>query len=171
MTTTSHRDITVRLHQHRADAEVMEFSVGALIIAGIAGILGTSAVLYGAPALGLPRIDVVGLLGTIFTPGKLPSIITGSVLWVGIGLLFAILYVGLWTHGVGRPGIWWGLLFGLVHGNLVMLMFPLLIAQHPLMRGAGALPIEAGICVVLAHLVFGFVVALVYRHSAPVQPL
>ncbi len=162
MSATSHEEFTVQMHQLRADARVVDFSLTGLIIAGIAGVLAASAVMYGAPVLWLTRIDVVGLLGTIFTPQHLSAFITGCILWAGIGLLFAISYVGLWTHGIGRPTAWWGLLFGLIHGNLVMVMLPPLIGAHPLTRNL-ALPIEAGICVVLAHLLFGLVIALVYR--------
>jgi len=162
MTTATHDEITVKLHGERAECEVVDFSMLGLVVAGLAGLLATTAVMYAAPAIGLPRIDVVGLAGSMFADGFLPTVVVGTVLWAGIGMLFAILYVGLWTHGYSEPNVRGGLLLGLIHGNVVMALYPVFLASHPLTHGTPA-PLTAGICLVLAHLVFGVVVASVYR--------
>jgi hypothetical protein len=161
MSTTAHDQITVRIHEERAECEVLDFSMVGLVIAGLAATLAALAVLYAGPVLGLPRIDAVRLAGTMFTGDYLPGIVTGAALWTGIGMLFAVLYVVLWTHGVGRRGLRSGLLFGLIHGNLVMLLFPLFVASHPL---GSEVPqtIGAGVSLVLAHVVFGAVMSLIY---------
>jgi hypothetical protein len=162
MTSAMHEQITVKLHEERAGCEVVDFSMLGLVIAGLSGLLATTGALYAAPAVGLPRIDVIGLAGSMFTEGFLPSVVVGTVLWTGIGMLFAILYVGLWAHGYGRPTLRSGALLGLIHGNIVMALYPVFVATHPLLRGT-AVPLSAGVCLVLAHLVFGVVVASVYR--------
>jgi hypothetical protein len=166
MTTTAHEEITIRKHQERADAEEVDFSPSGLVIAGLAGIIGIMAVLYAAPAVGLPKIDVIGLAGQLFTREPRAAIIIGTLLWVGIGMLWAVVYVGLWTHGVGSASLRSGLLFGLIHGNVVMALFPVFIAMHPVKRGTPP-GIGEGICLVIAHLVFGVVIALIYRQYLP----
>jgi hypothetical protein len=162
MTTMPHDEITVRMHEARADSELVDFSMTGLLVAGLAGIMAIMAVLYCAPAVGLPRIDVIRLAGTMFTEQFAPALITGMLLWVGIGMLFAVLYVALWTRGVTKPDLKGGLLIGLIHGNIVMALFPVFLAVHPLTHGMTA-TIGAGIVLILAHLVFGAVMALVYR--------
>jgi len=170
MTTTTHDVITSELHRVRADCTVVDFNMLGLVISGFASILAATAVLYCGPAIGLPRIDVVTLAGTMFAGEFLPSVITGAVLWTGIGMLFAVLYVVLWMNGHARPSLRGGLLLGLIHGNIVMALFPLYLATHPLTRGMTA-TIGAGICLVLAHLVFGTVMALIYRQYADDVPM
>ncbi|MEX2217364.1 MAG: hypothetical protein WD749_01275 [Phycisphaerales bacterium] len=157
------RERTIRVHEQRAgDEELVDFDLTGLIVAGLAGIMAIMAVLYGAPAVGLPRVDVIGLAGTLFTDEPMPALITGSLLWVSVGMLWAVVYVGLWARGIGRATVGSGLLLGLVHGAVVMAAFPAFLALHPDTREMQA-PLSAGIALVLAHLVFGAVVAGVYR--------
>jgi hypothetical protein len=165
--TTIHEEATLRVHEVRADEdEIVDFSLEGLLIAALAGILGVMAFLYAAPALALPRIDVIGLAGTLFTADRYGVIVIGTLLWVGLGMLWAVFYIGLWNRGFGRAGPRSGLLFGLIQGNIVMALYPLLLAFHPAGRQF-PLGIDAAICIVLAHLVFGGVIGLVYRQYLP----
>jgi hypothetical protein len=170
MSTVPHEEITVRMHEERADCEVVDFSMLGLVIAGLAGLMMTTALLYAAPAVGLPRIDVIGLAGSMFTEGFLPTVVTGVVLWSGIGMLFAVLYVVLWNAGYGEPTVRGGLLYGLIHGNIVVALFPVFVAMHPALHGV-TVPIGAAISLVLAHLAFGVVVAAVYRQYLSAVPV
>jgi hypothetical protein len=165
MTTSTHDAITARLHEVRADCTVVDYNMLGLFVSGAASLLGATAVLYAAPVVGLPRIDAVTLAGSMFSGEFLPGLITGAVLWSGVGMLFAVLYVGLWMNGYTRPGLRGGLLLGLIHGNIVMLLFPLFLAAHPLTQGLTA-TIGAGISLVLAHVVFGAMMGLIYREYA-----
>ena len=167
MPTTTHEEITVRVHEARADEdEIVDFSLEGLLIAAFAGIMAVMAVLYAAPAFGLPRIDVVGLAGKLFTADRYGVIVIGALLWVGLGLVWAVLYIGLWNRGIGGAGLRSGLLFGLIHGNVVMALYPVLLTFHPAGRQF-PVGIDAAICIVLAHLVFGGVIGLVYRLYLP----
>jgi len=78
-----------------------------------------------------------------------------------MGILFAIIYAALWSVGIGSPTWWWGLIFGAIHGILVILLLLVVTRKFPqqpeLFNG---LPMM--VAIMLNHMVFGLVVALVY---------
>jgi hypothetical protein len=78
-----------------------------------------------------------------------------------VGILFAIIYATLWSVGIGSPTWWWGLIFGAVHGLLVIVMLLLAMRRYPpLSEIISGFRVMAAI--LLNHIVFGVVVALVY---------
>ena len=78
-----------------------------------------------------------------------------------MGILFAMIYASLWSLGIGSPTWWWGLIFGLVHGMLVIVSLYVVLRRYPqLSEILNGLPVMAAI--LLNHMVFGLVVALVY---------
>ena len=131
------------------------------IIAGSTGRMAMLLLIYGGPLIGLPRIDVVSALGSLAAPNKQDAVTLGGAIHFTMGILFAIIYASLWSLGIGSPTWWWGLTFGVVHGMLVIVMLFIVLRKYPQMSELfSGLPVIAAI--LLNHMVFGLVVALVY---------
>jgi len=117
--------------------------------------------IYAGPLLGLPRIDVVSSLGSLAAPNKQDAVTLGGAIHFTVGILFAIIYATLWSVGIGSPTWWWGLIFGAIHGLLVIVMLLLAMRRYPpLSEIISGLPVI--VAILLNHIVFGVVVALVY---------
>src|SRR5437870_4369526 len=130
------------------------------IIAGSTGRMAMLLLIYGGPLIGLPRIDVVSLLGSLAAPNKQDAVTLGGAMHFTIGILFAIIYAALWSVGIGSPTWWWGLIFGIIHGILVILPLLVVTRRYQLSEVSRRLPTT--IAILLNHMVFGLVVALVY---------
>lgn len=131
------------------------------IIAGSTGRMAMLLLIYGGPLLGLPRIDVVSSLGSLAAPNKQDAVTLGGAIHFTVGILFAIIYATLWSVGIGGPTWWWGLIFGAIHGLLVIVMLLLAMRRYPpLSEIISGLPVM--VAILLNHIVFGVVVALVY---------
>ncbi|TME09729.1 MAG: hypothetical protein E6I80_07620 [Chloroflexi bacterium] len=131
------------------------------IIAGSTGRMAMLLLIYGGPIIGLPRIDVVSTLGSLAAPNKQDAVTLGGAMHFTMGILFAIIYAALWSVGIGSPTWWWGIIFGSIHGILVILLLLVVMRKFPqqpeLLNG---LPMM--VAVMLNHMVFGLVVAIVY---------
>jgi hypothetical protein len=131
------------------------------IIAGSTGRMAMLLLIYAGPLLGLPRIDVVSSLGSLAAPNKQDAVTLGGAIHFTVGILFAIIYATLWSVGIGSPTWWWGLIFGAIHGLLVIVMLLLAMRRYPpLSEIISGLPVI--VAILLNHIVFGVVVALVY---------
>ena len=131
------------------------------IIAGSTGRMAMLLLIYGGPLIGLPRIDVVSALGSLAAPNKQDAVTLGGAIHFTMGVLFALIYAALWSMGIGSPTWWWGLIFGAVHGMLVMLMLFVVLRRYPQMSELmNGLPVI--VAILLNHMVFGLVVAFVY---------
>lgn len=131
------------------------------IIAGSTGRMAMILLIYGGPLIGLPRIDVVGTLGSLAAPNKQDAVTLGGAIHFTMGILFALIYAALWSVGIGSPTWQWGLIFGAVHGILVILLLFVVARVYPqLSESVSGLQVMAAI--MLNHVVFGLVVALVY---------
>ena len=131
------------------------------IIAGSTGRMAMLLLIYGGPVIGLPRIDVVSMLGGLAAPNKQDAVTLGGAIHFTMGVLFAIIYAALWSIGIGAPIWWWGLIFGCVHGLWIMLFLLLVTRRYPLIARPFT-DLRVLIAVVLNHMVFGLVVAFVY---------
>ena len=131
------------------------------IIAGSTGRMAMLLLIYGGPLLGLPRIDVVSALGSLAAPNKQDAVTLGGAIHFTMGILFAMVYAALWSLGIGSPVWWWGLIFGLVHGMLVIVSLYVVLHRYPqLSEVLNGLPVM--VAILLNHMVFGLVVAIVY---------
>jgi hypothetical protein len=135
--------------------------VRAAIIAGSTGRMVMLLLIYGAPLIGLPRIDVVSMLGSLAAPNKQDAVTLGGAIHFMMGILFAIIYAGLWNLGIGGDTWWWGIIFGAIHGSCIILLLLVLVRRYPQLSEPfnGLLVIAA---ILLDHIAFGLVVALVY---------
>ncbi len=131
------------------------------IIAGSTGRMAMLLIIYGGPILGLPRIDVVGMLGSAAAPNKQDAATLGGAIHFTLGILFALLYAVLWDLGIGYAVWWWGLIFGFVHGLVIILLLQSFIRGSPLLQEQLNNK-QVMLAILLNHMVYGLVVALVY---------
>jgi uncharacterized membrane protein YagU involved in acid resistance len=131
------------------------------IIAGLAGTAVMTMLMYAAPLMGMPKMDIAGMLGSMFVSKKETATIVGLILHFMMGVVFAIIYALLWSLGIGSPTWWWGLIFGAVHTVVILIMMPIMMRMHPRPpEMAGGPMVMVG--QLMGHMVFGLVVALVY---------
>lgn len=137
----------------------MEF--GSAIIAGLVGTAVMTALMYMAPRMGMPEMDIMGMLGTMVTADEGPAKPIGAVMHFMMGAIFAVIYALLWANVLGAATWLWGLIFGAVHGIIAIVTMPMMVRMHPrLPEMAMGPPMMAGL--LMGHLVFGLVVVLVY---------
>jgi hypothetical protein len=130
--------------------------------------------------LGLTRMDLPFLLGTVFTANRNTAPIYGFVIHLMIGWLFALLYAVAFKSA--QLYVWWfGVAIGFVHGAFVLSAgLQILGTMHPRMAqpfrgptptrqleppGSFALNYGSGtpLVTLLAHLVFGGVLGIFYH--------
>ncbi len=139
------------------------------VIAGLVSTVVFTMILMMAPKMGMPKMDIVSLLGSMF--GK-PNQALGWMMHLMMGVIFALIYAFLWSNGIGAATWTSGLVFGAVHwliAGVVMGMIPMMHAgiksgavQAPglwMTNNGGAMAFMGGL---VGHMIFGIVVALVY---------
>ena len=89
------------------------------VISGILGSFAISMVMAVAPLMGMPKMDIVDMLSTMF--GK-PNRVLGWMMHLMMGAVFALIYAFLWSQGIGSPAWLSGLIFGAAHWLVVGLM-------------------------------------------------
>lgn len=144
-------------------------AVGA-IVAGLAGTVVMSLVMAMAPLMGMPKMDIVGMLGSMFS--KEGNTALGWVMHVMMGIVFAIVYAVLWSFKIGAATLVFGLVFGIVHWLIVGLMMAVVPMMHAgikagtvqapgvyMISNGGIMAFMGGL---IGHAIYGLVVALVY---------
>ena len=139
------------------------------VISGILGTFAISAVMAVAPMMGMPKMNIVDMLSTMF--GK-PNRVLGWMMHLMMGAVFALIYAFLWSQGIGSPAWLSGLIFGAAHWLVVGLMMGVIPIMHAGIKNSdveapglwmtnqgGMLSFVGGL---MGHMVFGLVVALVY---------
>lgn len=139
------------------------------VIAGLVSTVVFTMILTMAPKMGMPKMDIVGLLGSMF--GK-PNQALGWMMHLMMGVVFALIYAFLWASGIGAATWTSGLVLGAVHWlivGVIMAMIPMMhvgiksgAVQAPGMwmtNNGGAMAFMGGL---VGHMMFGAVVALVY---------
>ncbi len=139
------------------------------VISGLVGTVAISAVMAMAPLMGMPKMDIVGMLSTMF--GK-PNKVLGWIMHFMMGVVFALIYAFLWSIGIGSAGWLSGLIFGAVHWLVVGLMMAMIPVMHVGIKNGdveapglwmtnqgGFLAFIGGL---MGHMIFGLVAALVY---------
>jgi len=140
------------------------------IVAGLAGTVVMSMLMAMAPAMGMPKMDIVGMLGSMFSKDGNPML--GWMMHLMMGIVFGIVYALLWSQGVGSATLVGGLIFGAVHWLVIGLMMGGVPMMHAgisagtvkapgvyMMSNGGMMAFVGGL---MGHLLFGVVVALVY---------
>jgi len=133
----------------------------AAIVAGLVGTVFMTLLMMMAPMMGMPKMDIISMLGGMFSPNPGAAKGIGLILHFMMGVIFAIIYALVWSFGLGASTWLWGLIFGLIHGLIVSMSMPMMMKMHPrppAMQG-GAKTLMGQL---MGHLLFGLVVALTY---------
>jgi hypothetical protein len=155
---------------------------GSILFPGFAGTVVLTSLMAASQGLGLTRMNLPFMLGTMFTPDRQRARLSGFGVHFLIGWLVAAVYAAAFENR--RRATWWrGAGIGLVHALFVLLAaMPALPTFHPrmaseqqgptptrLLQPPGFLALNYGrrtpISVVLAHLAYGAILGLLYRCS------
>lgn len=149
------------------------------LVWGFAATVVLTTVLAGSQGLGLTRMNVPYLLGTLFTPNRDRAKVYGVLLHLLNGWLFSLVYVAAF-HAAGIFRWWFGAAIGLVHAAFVLVVgLPALPGMHPRMASEIQGPtvvrqleppgflgrnygIQTPISVILAHVIFGAILGFFY---------
>ncbi len=153
---------------------------GSWLLWGFLATLVLSAISAGVQGLGLTRMNIPYLLGTIFTPDRDRAKLYGFLVHVAAGWIFSLFYVFIF-QSLGRAGWWRGVVIGVVHALFVLLVVvSMLPGLHPrvaseqsgptaqnLLEPPGFLALHYGfrtpLSVLLSHAVFGAILGAFYR--------
>jgi hypothetical protein len=155
-------------------------NVGSALLWGFVSTVVLTTLMAGSQGLGLTRMSIPYILGTMVTGDRDRAKLVGFLLHLLNGWIFAFVYVAAFQSW--RRATWWlGALIGLVHALFVLAAaLPVLPTLHPRManeqRGPtptqqleppGFLGLHYGtrtpLSVTLAHLVYGAILGAFYR--------
>ncbi len=147
---------------------------------GFVGTVVLTSLMAGSQGLGLTRMNIPFMLGTMVTPNRDRAKLVGFAVHFLNGWLFAAVYAAAFQSW--RRATWWlGAAVGLVHALFVLLAaMPVLPALHPRMASEqhgptptrqleppGFLALNYGrrtpLSVLLAHLLYGGILGAFYR--------
>ena len=149
------------------------------LVWGFASTIILTSILAVSQGIGLTRMNIPYMLGTIFTPSRDRAKFIGFFLHFLNGWIFSLIYVAAF-HVIGRSTWWFGALIGLVQAVFVLTMaLPILPALHPRMANEqygptvvrqleppGFLGLHYGwrtpISVLIAHAIFGSILGAFY---------
>ena len=104
-----------------------------LLLWGLIATVAMTTILEGSQGLGLSRLSLPFLVGTMFTSNRNHATVLGFVLYVLGGWGFALLYF-LFFASIGIATWWLGALLGFLHGLFLLVgALPLLPYAHPRM--------------------------------------
>ncbi len=147
---------------------------------GFLSTLAMTTISAAAQGVGLTRMNLLYMLGTIFTPDRDRARLYGFLVHMGLGWVFSLIYV-LIFQSLGRAGWWIGTLVGTAHAFVMLLVaVPLMPGLHPrmaseqqgptarnLLEPPGFLALHYGIrtpvAVVVSHIVFGSMLGAFYQ--------
>ena len=150
------------------------------LIWGFTATIVLTTVSSAAQGLGLTRMNLPYMLGTIFTPDRDKAKLYGFGMHMAMGWAFSLIYVLLFQE-LGAAGWWRGLLIGLVHAFFVLVvMVGLLPGVHPrmaseqhgpeaqnLLEPPGFLALHYGVqtplSILMSHAIFGAILGAFYQ--------
>ena len=155
-------------------------SWGSWMLWGFVATIVLTTIMSAGQGLGLTRISLPYLLGTMFTPHRDTAVLVGLGVHLVNGWLFSLLYVAAF-HAWNQASWWLGGLVGIVHAAFVltfgMCVMPglhprMASEQHgptvvPQLEPPGFLALNYGVqtplAVLLAHAAFGMILGAFYR--------
>ena len=153
---------------------------GSWLVWGFAATVVLTTLASASQGLGLTRMSIPYMLGTMLTPGRDRAKLAGFVMHLVNGWIFSFVYV-LAFHQWGGPASWKGAAIGFVHGAFVLTAGMMILpGLHPRMASEqhgptvvrqleppGFLALNYGgrtpVAVMLAHLAFGAILGAMYR--------
>lgn len=104
-----------------------------ILLWGFAATIVLTTLTVAAQSLGLTRIDMPFIVGTMFTADRDRAKISGLALHLVNGWIFAVVYA-LFFENIHQPSWWLGALMGAVQGLFVVVaLLPMLPGVHPRM--------------------------------------
>lgn len=155
-------------------------NVGGWLLWGFAATVVLTTLMAGSQGMGLTRMNIPYMLGTMLTPSRDRAKVVGVSLHLLNGWVFSLVYVAAF-HAWGGPAWWKGACIGFVHAAFVLAVgMPAMPGLHPRMAGEqrgptvvrqleppGFLALHYGVrtpvSVVLAHVAFGVILGALYR--------
>lgn len=153
---------------------------GSWFLSGFVATILLTTISASAQGLGLTRMNLPYMLGTIVTPDRDKAKLYGIFMHMGFGWLFSLVYIFIF-ESLGEAGWWRGAIIGLVHALFVLVVvMSLLPGLHPRMASErhgpsagnvleppGFLALHYGtrtpLTILLSHLVFGAVLGAFYH--------
>jgi len=150
-----------------------------IIVWGFAATIVLTAATIGAQSLGLTRIDIPFIVGTMLTPNRDRAKFIGLVLHIVNGWAFAVVYAAFFAS-MHMATWWFGAILGFAQGLFVVVaLLPILPGIHPrmvsdfrgpeptrLLEPPGFLAANYGratpLVLVLAHTLYGATIGLAY---------
>lgn len=108
-------------------------SIGIIFLGGFAATVVLTTIMAVSKPLGISRMDIPFLLGTMFTPSRNKAPFYGLLAHMVIGFIFAFFYAAIFsTAGIKT---WWaGIVIGFIHGAFLLSVgLQVLSAFHPRM--------------------------------------
>jgi len=136
------------------------------IVAGVIGTWVMAIFILLSPALvGIPRIDIMEYMGSIFISDRRTARIAGLLILSFDGAVLGVLSAVLWNNGIGRVTWVWGLIFGALFGIFSLGFMLVTMRFHPrLPNNKEAWPLVwIALILWLGHLVYGVVMVISYR--------
>lgn len=146
------------------------------VAGGFVGTLILTTALRTAGELGLTRMDLPFLLGTILSADRTRAKALGYAMHFVAGQVFAMVYFGIFA-AIGHSSWWLGAVFGLAHGlfagtALVNVLLPVVhprmgtpmsaAAERPLLEPPGFMMLNYGrrtpLAMIVAHVAYGAIV-------------
>jgi hypothetical protein len=139
-----------------------------------------TTILAGSHGMGMTRMNIPYLLGTMVTPNRDRAKVIGILIHLVNGWLFSLLYIAAF-HAWGVATWWLGALIGVVHSAFVLVVaMPSLPGMHPRMateqfgpsvvrqlEPPGFLGLHYGfqtpVSVIIAHAIFGAILGAFYQ--------
>jgi hypothetical protein len=147
---------------------------------GFVATLVLTTIMAASQGMGLTRMSLPYMLGTMFTPGRDRAKLLGFLVHLGNGWLFSLVYVAAF-HAWGGATWWRGAAVGFAHSAFVLTTGTRIVpGLHPRMASEsqgptltrqleppGFLALNYGgrtpLTVVVAHVVFGTILGAFYR--------
>lgn len=152
---------------------------GSWLLLGFIGTIVLTTILSGSQGLGMTRMNIPYMLGTMFTPNRDRAKIYGIFFHIINGWIFSLIYI--LTFEIFNFATWWlGGIFGLLHALFVLTVaIPILPGIHPRMASEeqgptvvrqleppGFMALHYGyqtpVSVIIAHIVFGVILGGFY---------
>lgn len=150
-----------------------------ILLWGFAATMILTTLVIAGQSLGLTRIDMPFIVGTMFTADRDRAKVIGFVMHVVNGWIFAVVYA-LFFESMKLATWWFGALIGIVQGVIVVVaVLPLLPGIHPrmvsdfrgpeptrLLEPPGFLAANYGrntaLLTIAAHAAYGLIIGLFY---------
>jgi hypothetical protein len=150
-----------------------------ILLWGFAATVVLTTLVIAGQSLGLTRIDMPFIIGTMVTPNRDRAKVIGYAMHLFNGWIFAIVYA-LFFEAVHKAAWWFGALIGFVQGIVVVVvLLPLLPGLHPrmvsdfrgpeptrLLEPPGYLAMNYGratpLITILAHTIYGAILGAFY---------